>query len=194
MATQKPETAKMTMAKLKKAKLRSSNMLATGMKKQEVFDTLCHEGFKEKQAAYLIASHLDPVKAQKNQTHVFLLIAMASIQLLLGLISVYSLTAVGDLPIFFTLVCFLFVILICGAFIYGFAKRYLGAFNTYVMLTLISMPRQIIGFREDPLITLVGLTIGVATAGYVMFVRSKLYPDFELFSPRRVNGKYVFQD
>ena len=184
----------MTTAKLNEARLRLSNMLAMGMRKQDVFAALCQEGFKEKQAAYLIASHLAPVNAQKNQMHVFLLVAMASIQLLLGLFSIYSLTEGGHLPIIFTLVAFLLIALICGAFIYGFAKRFLGAFNAYMMLTLVSMPRQMIEFRDDPLVTLLGLAISVATAGYVMFVRAKLYPDFMLFTPRRIDGKYVFRD
>lgn len=68
----------------------------------------------------------------------------------------------------------------------------MGFYNGYILLQVVSLPKLFKGLEAEPVSTLAAVAINVAVLAYVWYVRSKLFPDFLAFTPRKLSGKYVF--
>jgi len=82
----------------------------------------------------------------------------------------------------------------CLLFVWGFSKNNVGAYNAYLILTITQLPRQLTGFEERPVSTLIGCLIGLALFAYIWYVRTRIFPDFNFIAPKKMNGKYVFSE
>ncbi|HEX5337932.1 MAG TPA: hypothetical protein VFW53_05815, partial [Gallionella sp.] len=79
-------------------------------------------------------------------------------------------------------------------FAWGFYKNHAGAYNAYILLAIIQLPKQFSGFADSPVATAIGLAVGAGLLIFVWYVRQKLFPDFAFTAPKKVKGQYVFSD
>jgi len=176
------------------AKIRA--MLAAGSAKREVFSTLCGQGVKDRVIAWLIASWADPERCRRNRLHVRILVGIMVVQLLLGIVAVNLLFSRNEsLSGGFRLVVMASFVLLVLLFIWGFVTNRVGAYHAYIVLSVVQIAEQfaqqlkVSRFAVDDLL---GYAIAIALVVYVFFIRNRLFPDFQLFGPRKVNGQYVF--
>ncbi|QJW80554.1 hypothetical protein [Burkholderia glumae] len=176
----------------KQAKAKVHEMLAAGTSKSEVFRALSGQGDQDRTLAFLIASHLDARRYADNRVHVRIVIAIACLQLILGLlIGAYlglTQSAVAGLIVGGV------VAVVAGLFLWGFATHNAGVYNAFLILTIVQWTRQLRDFAGDPGGTAVALGISIAIFAYVWFVRGRLFPDFAFISPRKAGGQYVFTE
>ncbi|MNQ62507.1 hypothetical protein D3C85_768550 [compost metagenome] len=77
-------------------------------------------------------------------------------------------------------------------FAWGFYNHLAGAYNAYIILSLVSAPRQLEGLASGSVATFVGLAISIGLLVFVCYVRQKLFPDLAFLAPKKVKGRYVF--
>ncbi|WP_347555876.1 hypothetical protein [Robbsia sp. KACC 23696] len=176
--------------KRKEITARANAMLNEGVAKQQVFETLTGEGGKPKTVAYVIASHLDPRLREASGGHRIAVIALAYIQLVVALLIVFALGL--TLPAAFTIIMVLIVGSIGGAFVWGFTKDKASCYNVYIYLGIVQCGRGLLGIAADPVAVIAGLAISFALIAYLLFVRKRLFPDFDFLGPKRIKGEYVF--
>jgi hypothetical protein len=183
----------MTQELSKKAvRLKVTEMLAAGQKKRDVFAALSGRGVKDRALAYLIASHVDPRRCAENKVHRWIIIALGYLQVLIAVgVAIYLALATS---VTFGLLIGGLVLAITALFVWGFTKNIAGAYNAFLLLTIIHVPRQFEGFAENPTATILGLAIAIAMYAYVWFVRQRLFPDFFFMLPKKVKGQYIFSD
>lgn len=167
-------------------------LLDSGMTKAAVFEQLKQAGAKEKRLAYLIGAHIDQRLVDKNDIHIKLIIILNILLMLLCFFVGFFVEPSFSLGGKF-LVGTLFA-LIPAAFVYGFGKHNVGTYNAYILLSIAGLHRVFQGFHEDPQSTLIALILNILMISYVWFVRTRLFPDFYSFSPRKVKGSYVFKE
>ncbi|MBI0329899.1 hypothetical protein [Burkholderia plantarii] len=176
----------------KEAKAKVREMLSTGTKKREVFRALSGQGVKDRALAFLIASHLDPRRYADNRIHVRIVIAIACLQLILGLLIGANLGLTRS-PLEGFIVGGV-VVVVAGLFLWGFATHNAGVYNAFLLLTIVQWARQLREFAGDPGGTAVALGVSIVIFAYVWFVRGRLFPDFAFISPRKAGGQYVFTE
>lgn len=172
-------------------KARVAELLAAGTAKSEVFDQLAGQGIKDSRLAYLIASYADPHLCYDNNGKVNVLVTIMLIQALLAAVLGFGIGAkigpnaqwiVGGL-----------VALIPLLFAWGFYTHKVGAYNVYILMSIIQMPKQFGGFATSPVSTAIGLAIGIGILTFVWHVRRKIFPDFAFITPKKIKGQYVFE-
>lgn len=174
----------------KEIKAAAHRLIASGMGKSEVFSQLSGKGVKDGKLAYYIASYADPELCEKYERLNNVAINVMFIQALFALFVGYGLgTQIGPNAKWITAALIGAIPLL---FAWGFYKYYAGAYNAYMLLTIINIPKQLGGFAAAPIATTVGLVIGIAVLALVMYLRMKLFPDFVFTAPRKVKGKFVF--
>jgi hypothetical protein len=174
----------------KEVRAQVRDLLDKGTAKAEVFAQLTGQGAKDSRLAYFIASYPDPKRRNENGRKVSILIMVMIAQSLIGFLVGYGLGAETG-PVAKWLLGAL-VALVPLIFAWGFYLPRVGAYNAYVLLTIIQLPRSFAGFQSTPIEVLIAVTINVAVLAYVWHVRDKLFPDFRFIYPRRSKGKYVF--
>ncbi len=165
-------------------------LIESGMRKSEVFFQLSEKGVKDSRLAHFIASHADPVLHDKHEKLNNFAITLMFVQALFALIVGYGLGAqigpnakwitaaiIGSIPLLFA---------------WGFYKQFVGAYNAYILLTIINLPKQFEGFTKAPIASLIGLGISVFILALVWYLRSKLFPNFGFIAPKKIKGEYVF--
>jgi len=183
----------MTQAMTKKeVRLKVTEMLSAGAKKRDVFAALSGRGVKDRALARFIASHVDPQRCAQNKVHRRAVIAIGYLQVLVAVATALFLASTTSVT--FGLVFGAIVVAVAALFVWGFTKNIAGAYNAFIILAIVQMPRQLEGFSENPTATSIGLAIGVAVCAYVWFVRQRLFPDFVFMSPKKLDGRYVFAD
>lgn len=80
------------------------------------------------------------------------------------------------------------------AFAWGFYHHQAGAYNAYIVLSIVQLPRSLDGLTSSSVAASIGFAIGVAMLAFVWYVRQKLFPDFAFITPRKTGGRYVFAD
>jgi hypothetical protein len=178
--------------KNKEIQHRVNALLDSGMTKAAVFEQLKQAGAKEKRLAYMIGAHIDPARISKNEIHIRIIIIINVLLMLLSFFIGFFIDPNFSLggKFFVGTLC----ALIPAAFVYGFGKHNVGAYNAFILLSIMGLHRVFSGFHEDPQATLIALGINILIIGYVWFVRNRLFPDFHSFSPRKVKGNYVFTE
>lgn len=165
-------------------------LLAAGTTKTEVFSQLTDQGVRDRQLAYFIASYADPNRCDDHERKVNLLITVMFIQALIAFFLGFGIGAefgptakwvVGAL-----------IALIPLLFAWGFYTHRVGAYNAYILLTIIQLPKSFDGITSSPVATSIAIAVNVAVLAYVWYVREKLFPDFAFITPKKIKGKYVF--
>ena len=176
----------------KEAWAKVTGMLSAGEKKQDVFAALSGKGVKDQVLAYFIASHVDPRRCAENKTHRRIVIAIAYFQVVAAIVTGIDIAIERSVTVGLLVgaISLLFAVL----FVWGFSKNKAGAYNAFLFLSLSQFWRQFRGFSEDPVMTTLGLAIGLGLIVYIGFVRYRLFPDFVFLGARKVNGRYVFSD
>ncbi|AJK49159.1 hypothetical protein [Burkholderia plantarii] len=176
----------------KEARAKVRGRLAAGETKSEVFRALSGQGVKDRALAFLIASHLDPRRYEQNRIHVRIVIAVACLQLIIGLLTGAYL-GVTRSPVEGSIVGGV-VVVMAGLFLWGFATHNAGAYNAFLLVAIAQWARQLREFAVDPGGAAVALGVSIAIFAYVWFVRSRLFPDFAFIGPRKAGGQYVFTE
>ncbi|MBS0452878.1 MAG: hypothetical protein JSS14_16410 [Proteobacteria bacterium] len=164
--------------------------LNRGITRTEVFSHLRGRGLKDKQLAYFIASHVDPASRLLNAGKVKVLVALMVVLAAVGFVAGMGLGAKFG-PNAKWLVAG-GIALVSLLFAWGFHAHRVGAYNAYILLAIVQLPRSLDGFTADPFATSIGFVVNVALLAYVWYVRQCLFPDFTFLAPRKVKGEYVF--
>ena len=174
----------------KEIKEKVSTLISSGVEKSSVFAQLSGQGVKDSQLAHLIASYADPRLCEENDRKVNVIITLMFIQAAIVFLLGFGIGAkigpnarwiIGGL-----------IALIPLLFAWGFYKHSAGAYNAYILLSIIQLPRQLDGFSSSPIATIIGLSIGISLVAFIWYVRGKIFPDFAFITPKKVKGQYVF--
>jgi len=179
------------MNKKTEIKAKVSGLLSSGIAKSEVFGQLAGQGVRDSRLAYLIAAHVYPHRCDEHGQKVNGVITLMFLQALVAFGLGYSYGAqIGPNAA-----------LILGAlsaaipllFVWGFYTNRVGAYNAYILLSLIQTPKGFSDFAASPMMSSINIAIGLSMLAYVWFVRTRLFPDFGFLTPKKVKGKYVFE-
>lgn len=166
------------------------DLLGKGTAKSEVFAQLSGQGVKDSQLAYFIASYADPNRCDEHDRKVNILITIMFVQAVIAFLLGFGIGAkigpnakwiVGAL-----------IALIPLLFAWGFYRHRVGAYNAYLLLTIVQLPKSFEGFASSPIATSIVLAINIAVLAYVWYVREKLFPGFAFITPKKIKGEYVF--
>ena len=171
-------------------KSKVGELLSSGAAKSEVFAQLSGQGAKDSQLAYFIASYPDPVRCDEHSGKVNVLITLMLIQALIAFLLGFGVGAkigpnakwiVGGL-----------IALIPLLFAWGFYANRVGAYNAYILLSIVQLPKSFEGFSSNPVASSIAVAIGIGLIAYVWYVREKIFPGFAFTTPKKVKGEYVF--
>lgn len=169
-----------------------NDLLAKGMAKSEVFAQLSGQGVKDSQLASFIAAYADPARCDEHERKVNILVTIMFVQAVIAFLMGLAIGAkIG--PNAKWIVSGL-IALIPLLFAWGFYRHKAGAYNAYLLLTIIQLPRAFEGFASNPVASSVALAINLSVLAYVWYVRQKIFPDFAFITPKKVKGQYVFTD
>lgn len=176
----------------KEIKQKIAELINAKKTKSEVYKILTEQGENISLVAYLIASNPDPIAYEKNYRKINTLITIMFITALLaGLIGHGASLQAGfskGTATFVTLSSIAFPLLLA----YGFYKNYARAYNTKIIFSLMSLPLAFINITKGLPGAYIGLGITLVILAFVWHLRSRLFPDFSILKPKKVNGKYIF--
>lgn len=176
----------------KEIKSKVNELLVAGVAKAEVFAQLSGQGIKDNQLAYYIVSHASLNLGDQYAGKVNILITLMFVQSLLGFFMGFVIGAkIGPNAQW---VVGAFVASIPLLFAWGFYKNRAGAYNVYILLSIIQLPKQFSGFSDNPVATSIGLAVGIGLLTFVWYLRQKMFPDFAFISPKKIKGQYVFSE
>jgi hypothetical protein len=176
----------------KETKKKANDLLASGVAKTEVFAQLSGQGVKDSYIAHFVASYVDPARCARHDRKVDILIWLMLVQTLFVFAVGYGIgQKVGGNAKWIVTLGITSIPLL---FAWGFYKHFAGAYNAYLLLSIIQLPKQLGGLATTPISTGIGLAIGVGMIAYVWYVRHSLFPDFGFISPKKVKGQYAFTD
>jgi hypothetical protein len=167
-----------------------TQLMTSGVMKPDIYSMLVGQGAREKAVARHLAAYRDTHLRDENRTMLRVLIVVMLIQAVIAYLLGSALSTGGGhgpgwlwgglfaaIPLLFAL---------------GFYRQVLFAFNAYIALTLIQLPKLLTGITETPTESLFAVAINLAILAFVWFVRSRLFPDIGIFGPRKADGNYVF--
>jgi hypothetical protein len=161
-----------------------------GIGKSKIFHELVSRGAKERMAAHYIASYPDERLGFRHEGKVKLLINIMFAQALLAFFAGYGMGLERQMQS--PWLPGLFVAIIPLLLMWGFHKQSAMAYNAYFFLAIIQIPQSLKSIGVTPVATSIGLVITFATLALVLYLRSKLFPDFVGITPKKVKGRYVF--
>lgn len=176
----------------KEIKITVTKMLSSGLEKSEAFNQLCGQGIKDSLLAYFIASYADPVRCSEHEKKVNILITLMFIQALI--VFVMGFGAGAKMGPNAKWILGGTMMLIPLLFAWGFYMHKVVAYNVYIMLSIIQLPKAFVGFTSAPIASSVGIAINIGILAYIWYVRDKIFPDFVFITPRKIKGKYLFAD
>jgi hypothetical protein len=176
----------------KEIKQQITRMLEAGRSKTETFQAFSGGAAKDRLLAFWIASYSDQNLYEQHYRKINILITIIFIQALLGAVVGFGLgAAIGPTAALgFAALCGLIPLL----FAYGFYRNYAGAYNIYIALSVVQIPRALAHFGEAPVISAIGMGISLAMLAFVWYLRTQLFPDFAFIKPKKVKGQYVFSN
>ncbi len=175
--------------KRKQIKLEVKKMMDEGRGKTEIFCNLVSRGAKEQLAAHYIASYVDERLGLQHEGKVKVLITIMFIQTLFGFLfgDGIGLEKYAQNPWLMGLI----IVSIPLLFVWGFYKQSVTAI-TYISYSLRSSAENAGGLSETQVETAIGIAVSLRTLWLVLYIRSKLFPEFAAFSPKKAKGRYVF--
>lgn len=168
-----------------------NDLLNSGLSKKDVFDRLRDRGVPENKLAKLIASTPDEIlcvlQAGKNNIFITIFMLMSAIALWGSYITTeprYQVYVVVS------------GVLINGLFLLGFFRFKLIAYNFYILLSTISIVRELNSFFvTEAIYHLIGVVITLCLIAFVWFIRVQLYPDYRWIGCKKdKEGEYIFSD
>jgi len=176
----------------KETKQKITELLNAGMSKTEAFQQFSGGALKSNELAYHIASHLSTNLYGEHDKKIDTLITIMFVLAIFAALVGWGIgAATGSTASWFIAGMAALIQLL---FAYGFYKNYAPTYNIYIALTIIQLPKNLSGLTSTPIATTIGLLIGLATLGYVWYVRSLLFPDFVFMRPKKIKGQYVFSN
>lgn len=176
----------------KEIKARVHDLLATGTAKSTVFAQLSGQGVKDSQLAHMIASYADPARCDAQAGKVKLLAFLMVLQAIAAFFLGFGIgSAIGPNARWIVAGVAALIPLLLA---WGFDDHRAWAYNAYIVLTLVQLPRSFEGFAAAPTSALVFPAINIALLGFVWYLRSKIFPDFAFINVRKSKGSYVFAD
>lgn len=164
--------------------------LSQGMSKAEAFAKFQGAGAKDSRLAQIIAAYPDPLLCQAHRVKRRLVIALASLQLILALGSglvlgarhgaVLQLCIAGGIA------------LIPALLLWAFMRNLVGAYNAYIYLSLMQLPSLLGGWGAHPGQTVAAVVLNLGFVLFVRNVRESLFPYATLFGTRKRDGRYAF--
>ncbi len=176
----------------KRMRTRARELLVNGMTKSKVFEQLSGQGVKDAPLAYFIASYVTPAHRDAHRGKIRILIAIMLIQALIGFFVGYGVGALMGPDAAWIIGGLITAIPLWIG--WGFHKNWVGAYNAYIVLTIIQGYRMFDGFTSAPIATSVVVVINFAILLLVCHVREKLFPGFLLTTPKKMKDRYVFMD
>jgi len=176
----------------REAKMKVHEMLTMGRKKSEVFDVLSGQGVKAQVLARLIASHLDPRRYAETRIHVRIAIAFLILQLLFLLAVCVNLALTESMV--GAAFLGLFLLVFQGSIIWGLVVSNACIYNVVLLLSVTELGRQSLAFLAHRGSSILAFAISLSFYAYLMFIRRRLFPDFNFITPRKQGGRYVFRD
>lgn len=174
----------------KEIKAKVTELLSSGIGKSEVFTQLSGQGVKDSQLAYFVASYADPVRCSEHDKKVSILITLMFIQALIVFVMGFNIgTTIGPNAKWIAGGTLMLIPLL---FAWGFYKHKVGAYNAYILLSIIQFPKSFEGFTSAPIASTVGIAINLGMLAYIWYVREKIFPGFALMTPKKIKGQYVF--
>lgn len=176
----------------KEIKRQLDEMLDAGRSKNETFKAFSGGAVKDRVLAYWIGSRIDPQLRRQHARKVTILIVLTCIQALLGALVGFFMGL--DIGVGFALVFTLIAAGIPLLFAWGFYKYSAQAYTIYVILTLSQISRLFKGYSEDPVSTLIGAGLTLATVFFVAWLKTKLFPDLGFIGSKKIKGQFVFSN
>lgn len=174
----------------KEIKARADHMLEAGRSRSEVFGLLAGRGLKDRALAYHVAAWPAPARVAAQRGKVRVLIGVMALQALLAFVLGFDMGTTMSAGARWTMA--LLIAAIPLLFAWGFHRNRVGAYNGYILLSVIQLPRQFDGFSDSPVASSLAVAVSLAILGFAAVLRYRLFPDFMWMSPRKVRGEYVF--
>lgn len=178
------------MMKKSEIKAKVNTLLASGTMKARVFELLSNHGIKDHQLAHFIASYPDPKRCKKHHQKVNILIILMLIQTMIAFWLGFDLGAkIGPNAKWITGILMTSIPLL---FAWGFHTNRVGAYNAYILLSIIQLPKAFEDFSSSPIASSIGISIAIGIIAFVWYVREQIFPNFALMTPKKIKGQYVF--
>lgn len=177
--------------KSKEIKAKVSGLLSSGIAKSEVFAQLAGQGVRDSRLAYIIAAHVYPHRVGAHDRKVNGVITLMFLQALVAFAMGYTYGArIGQNAAWILGALSAAIPLL---FVWGFFTNRVGAYNAYIVLSLIQTPKGFSDFTASPIMSSINIAIGLSMLACVWFVRTKLFPDFGFVTPKKIKGQYIFE-
>jgi hypothetical protein len=170
-------------------KLAIFQSLDKGESKKDIFDRLVAQGFSPRVVATYLGSYPDRQRYRQHVKWVWLACVLVSVKALMSLfltrVPLNEMTEAGYVVLMMELAVSLF-------FVYGFLKNRVFFFNFYVGFVILQLSRTTEFWDKLPDLNRWAALFNLCSLVVVWVVRSRLYPDLFLLSPRKKNGEFVF--
>ena len=164
--------------------------LAKGEGQSAVFNAMSGQGVSNRVVAHIVASYADPILCRQYSGLIKAMIAIAWIQCAIAVLIGIGIGA--KLGLWATLILTAFLFAVTYLFVWGFKGNKAWAYTATISLSGLNLSSQLKGFSQAPLSNTVGLLVGIGLIAFTCYVRSKLFPDLALVSPKKVRGTYSF--
>jgi len=160
-----------------------------GKAKMDIFNEFKDRGLKEKELAQIVAQLKNRTLCALHETKNNVLITLMFIQTLFVAFASYQMAIQSNLsPYTFAAIGASIGLL----FIYGFYRFSALAYQAFILLTIIRLPREIEPLLKGDMVELIAFVISMCMFAYVWYLKSKLYPDLGLFGAKKSSGAYNF--
>lgn len=176
----------------KEIKRQVGAMLAAGHSRAETFKALAGGSVKDRVLATWIGAYPDPVLRKRHSIKVNVLVTLMGIMGLLGAIA--GLLQINDGGVAMAILMVLIVGVIPFLFAWGFYKGIAVVYTIYITFTISQIPREFVGFSEEPVSTVLGAVFILAMVFYAAWVKSLLFPDLALIGAKKIKGQFVFSN
>lgn len=176
----------------KEIKRQVFEMLDAGRSKTETFKALSGGKVKDRVLAAWIGGRPDPVLRKRHSVKVTILVVLMGILGLMGMLAGWL--HINDGGIGMDLAIMLIAGVIPLLFAWGFYKGIAVVYTIYVTFTISQLPREFVGFSEEPISTLLGIAFILAIVFFVGWVKSLLFPDLALVGAKKIKGQFVFSN
>ncbi len=176
----------------KEIKAKVGELLSLGTPKAKVFAQLSGQGGRDSQLAYFVAAHPNPIRCEKHSGKVNVLIVIMLIQAVMAFFVGYFASAkMGSSA---QLMIALSAIPIALLFVWGFYTNRVGAYNAYIVLSIVQAPQTLTSLTTTSLASWIGFAVSIGVMFYVIYVRENIFPGFLMTTPKKIKGEYVFVD
>lgn len=174
----------------KSLKQQIDERLSKGMSKAEVFAELHGTSAQDRRIAQLIAAYPDPVLCERHKTLRRLVLALASVQLVVAV--GYGLLVQQDGGALLRLWAGLAAVFVQGVLLWAFIRNSVGAYNAYIVLAMSQLSRPFLLWKSNPGVALAAVALSLGLMFFVRYVRLRLFPDATLLGVKKIRGRYAF--